>query len=78
MNTLLTAPLNYPCKIKALHIQDQDLLNRLMSFGIRVESVVTPLYHSSKKATIAIQVHRSQVALRSSEAQKIEIYAKDE
>lgn len=73
MKTLMAAPLNKPCIIKTFHADDTKLLSRFLSFGITIGTKVVPLYHSSRHATLALQIQNTQVALRASEAQKIEI-----
>ncbi len=73
MQTLMSAPLNKPCNIKAIHTSDTKLLARFISFGINTGASVIPLHHSSRHATLALQVQGTQIALRESEAKKIEV-----
>ena len=71
--TLLQAKTNAIYQIKKIHTQDTKLLHRFLSFGIIEGAILTPLHHSSRGATLAIQIQNSQIALRESEAEKIEV-----
>jgi Fe2+ transport system protein FeoA len=52
---------------------DDALKQRLSAFGIMRGTQVTVEAFSLKKKTIEIKVHRSHIALRLEEAQKIEV-----
>ena len=71
--TLIEAQINTPYQITAIESQDEDFINRLLSFGIAKGSTTTPLHHSAKKSTLAFRVQKSQVALRECEASKIKV-----
>ena len=56
---------------------DNVLKNRLYSFGIIKGAIVTIEELTLTKSTIEIKINQSKIALRLSEAQKIEVeYAK--
>jgi ferrous iron transport protein A len=59
-------------KIIKLHA-DYDLKQRLISFGIMKEAEVEVLEHSASKNTMEIKVGKMKIALRSKEAELIEV-----
>ncbi len=59
--------------IKKIH-SDDDLKQRLSAFGIMRGTEITVEAFSIKKKTIEIKVHRSHIALRLDEAEKIEVH----
>lgn len=50
-----------------------ELKQRLISFGIMKEAIVEVLEHSPAKSTVEIKVGKMRIALRASEADKIEV-----
>lgn len=61
-------------KLKVLKLDaSSELKQRLISFGIIKETVIEVLEHSPTKSTIEIKVGRTRIALRASEADKIEV-----
>lgn len=68
---LIESTINTPYKVIAIDSNDDKLIARLLSFGITKGSIITPLYFSIKKSTLAISAQQSQIALRYSEASKI-------
>ena len=72
MNTVLTSKKGDKLKIKKLHTTG-DLRQRLISFGIIKGAEVKILGYSANKSTIEIKVAKMTIALRSSEADKIEV-----
>ncbi|QOY54289.1 ferrous iron transport protein A [Candidatus Sulfurimonas marisnigri] len=62
------------CKVKILKLHaDSELKQRFISFGIMKEVVVEVLEHSPAKSTIEIKVGKMRIALRSKEAELIEV-----
>jgi len=72
MNTLLRCQKGDQLKITKLHTTG-DLRQRLISFGIIKGALVEILGYSANKSTIEIRVAKMTIALRSSEADKIEV-----
>ena len=72
MNTLLSYQKNDKLKILKLHTTG-DLRQRLISFGIIKGAKVEILGYSTNKSTIEIKVSKMTIALRASEADKIEV-----
>ncbi|PAF41481.1 FeoA family protein [Helicobacter sp. 11S03491-1] len=62
-----------PYKIKSIHFCDDALRNRFISFGITQDAIVTLLYASTKKSTLAVIINQSQIALRDYEAKHIQV-----
>ena len=58
-------------KVIQIQTQDETLANRLLSLGFTKDSQVFLERFSSNKATLAIQINHSKIALRDSEAQHI-------
>lgn len=58
-------------KVIQIQAQDEALANRLLSLGFTKNSQVFLERFSSNKATLAIQINHSKIALRDSEAQHI-------
>jgi ferrous iron transport protein A len=62
------------CIVKIIKLNaDKELKQRLISFGIMKEATVEVLEHTSAKSTIEIKVGKMRVALRSKEAELIEV-----
>jgi ferrous iron transport protein A len=62
------------CKVKVVKLNaDLELKQRLISFGIMKEATVEVLEYSSAKSTIEIKVGKMRVALRTKEADLIEV-----
>ncbi|MEA1955588.1 MAG: FeoA family protein [Campylobacterota bacterium] len=72
MNTSLTYQKGDKLKIVKLHTTG-DLRQRLISFGIIKGTQVEVLGYSTNKSTIEIKVAKMTIALRSGEAEKIEV-----
>ena len=72
MNTVLTSQKDDKLKIKKLHTTG-DLRQRLISFGIIKGAEIKILGYSTNKSTIEIKVVKMTIALRASEADKIEV-----
>ncbi|DAB30407.1 MAG TPA: iron transporter [Sulfurimonas sp. UBA12504] len=72
MNKLSMCKIGDKVKILKLHA-DYDLKQRLISFGIMKNAEVEVLEHSASKSTIEIKVGKMKIALRSKEAQLIEV-----
>ncbi len=70
--TLNELKLNESAQIVAINC-DNILKNRLYSFGIVKGSIVTIEGLTLTKSTIEIKVNQSKIALRLSEASKIEV-----
>lgn len=58
-------------KVIQIKTPDEALAHRLLSLGITKDSQVFLERFSSNKATLAIQINHSKIALRDSEAQII-------
>ncbi len=58
--------------IVAIHA-DTKLKNRFNSFGLVKGSIVYAEEHSLTKKTMEIRINKTRIALRASEAEKIEI-----
>lgn len=71
--TLLEGEENKTYKISAIMTKDEILKHRLFSLGITKDSLVLVERFSSNKATLAIQINHSKIALRNTEAQCIAI-----
>jgi ferrous iron transport protein A len=62
------------CKVKVLKLNaDSELKQRLISFGIMKEAMIEVLEHAPAKSTIEIKVGKMRIALRSKEAELIEV-----
>ena len=72
MQTLLSYYKGDKLKIVKLHTAG-DLRQRLISFGVIKEAQVEILGYSANKSTIEIKVSKMTIALRASEANKIEV-----
>jgi ferrous iron transport protein A len=72
MNKLSACKIGEKVKIVKLHA-DSDLKQRLISFGIMKEAEVEVLEHSASKSTMEIKVGKMRIALRSKEAELIEV-----
>lgn len=72
MKTLLDCEKTCIVKVVKLNAID-DLKQRLISFGIMKESIVEVLEHAPGKSTIEIKVGKMRIALRSKEAELIEV-----
>jgi len=72
MNTLLTCQKGDKLKIVKLHTTG-DLRQRLISFGVIKGASIEILGYSINKSTIEIRVSKMTIALRSGEADKIEV-----
>ena len=72
MNTLLNYKIGDKLKIVKLHTQG-DLRQRLISFGIIKGVDVEILGFTANKSTMEIKVAKMTIALRSGEADKIEV-----
>jgi ferrous iron transport protein A len=72
MKTLLSCQKGDKLKILKLHTTG-DLRQRLISFGLIKGAKIEILGYSTNKSTIEIKVSKMTIALRSSEADKIEV-----
>ena len=62
------------CIVKVVKLNaDSELRQRLISFGIMKEAVIEILEHAPAKSTIEIKVGKTRIALRSKEAELIEV-----
>lgn len=62
------------CIVKIVKLNtDSELKQRLISFGVMKDTVIEVLEHSLAKSTIEIKVGRTRLALRSKEADMIEV-----
>ena len=62
------------CKVEVTKLNaDSDLKQRLISFGIMKKAIVEVLEYSPSKSTIEIKVGKMRIALRSQEAELIEV-----
>ncbi len=68
---LTECKLHVEYRIVTIESEDENFLNRLLSFGIAKGSIITPLHYSAKKSTLAISIQQSQIALRDCEAKQI-------
>ena len=65
---------NIACKVKVKKLNAQsDLKQRLISFGIMKETIIEVLEHAPAKSTIEVKVGKVRIALRSKEAELIEV-----
>jgi len=72
MKTLLDC--EKTCRVKVLKLNAQnELKQRLISFGIMKEAVIEVLTHAPAKSTIEIKVGKMRIALRAQEAKLIEV-----
>ncbi|WP_027326771.1 FeoA family protein [Helicobacter pametensis] len=69
--TLFDGCENQTYKITAIKTEDEALRHRLFSLGITKDCHIFLERFSSNKATLAIQVNQTKIALRDSEAQHI-------
>ncbi|MEO1953376.1 MAG: FeoA family protein [Campylobacterales bacterium] len=72
MDTILTSQKGDKLQVVKLHTTG-DLRQRLISFGIIKGVSVEVLGYSANKSTIGIKVAKMTIALRASEADKIEV-----
>lgn len=62
------------CKVKVVKLNaPTDLKQRLISFGIMKGTVIEVLEYSPAKSTIEVKVGKMRIALRSKEAELIEV-----
>lgn len=61
-------------KVVKLYAQN-ELKQRLISFGLMKESTVEVLEHTPRKKTIEVKVGKMRLALRAEEAELIEVEA---
>lgn len=62
------------CKVRVTRLNaDSELKQRLISFGIMKEATIEVLEYSPAKSTIEIKVGKMRIALRSQEAELIEV-----
>ena len=73
--TLFEAHENKKYKVITIQTQDEELRDRFLALGITKDTEIFLETFSSNKDTLAIQVHHSKIALRSSEAQHIIVEA---
>ncbi|MCE3047429.1 FeoA family protein [Helicobacter kayseriensis] len=73
--TLFEGCENQTYKITNIQTQDEALKHRFLSLGITKNSQIFLERFSSNKATLAIQVNHTKIALRDSEAQNIFVEA---
>ena len=72
MKTLLDC--KKACRVKVLKLNAQDeLKQRLISFGIMKEATIEVLTHAPAKSTIEVKVGKMRIALRAQEAKLIEV-----
>jgi len=72
MQTLYECKKGTDVKVIKLNV-DKSLKQRLISFGIMKESVITVLEHAPAKSTIEVKVGKMRIALRDQEAKGIEV-----
>ena len=72
MQTLYECEKGTDVKVIKLNV-DKSLKQRLISFGIMKESVITVLEHAPAKSTIEVKVGKMRIALRDQEAKGIEV-----
>lgn len=72
MKTLKDCHKSCLVKVVKLNAKD-DLKQRLISFGIMRETIIEVLEHTTNKSTIEIKVGKMKIALRSQEAELIEV-----
>jgi ferrous iron transport protein A len=61
-------------KVKVVRLNaPTELKQRLISFGIMKEATVEILEHAPRKSTIEVKVGKMRIALRSEEAELIEV-----
>ncbi|ANV97755.1 hypothetical protein BBW65_02585 [Helicobacter enhydrae] len=73
--TLFEGNPNQSYKVCAIHTQDMALKNRLFSMGISKDAKITIDCFTPNKATLAVQVNQTKIALRNTEAQNIIVEA---
>ncbi len=62
------------CKVRVVKLNaPKDLKQRLISFGIMKESIIEILEYAPAKSTIEVKVGKMRIALRSKEAELIEV-----
>lgn len=62
------------CKVRVIKLNaDSDLKQRFISFGIMKEAIVEVLEQTPSKSTIEVKVGKMRIALRSKEAEYIEV-----
>lgn len=72
MKTIYDCKKNEEVEVLKLHAHS-DLKQRFISFGILKGATVKILEHAPSKATIEVRVGKMNIALRSVEAQMIEV-----
>lgn len=72
MNKLSTCKIGDKVKVLKLYA-DSDLKQRLISFGIMKEAEIEVLERSASKSTLEIKVGKMKIALRSKEAELVEV-----
>lgn len=62
------------CKVRILKLNaDTQLKQRLISFGIMKGAEVEVMKHTANKSTVEIKIGNMKIALRDSEAKKIDV-----
>ena len=62
------------CKAKVTKLNaDTALKQRLISFGIMKEAIIEVIEYAPAKSTVKIKVGKTRIALRSEEAELIEV-----
>ncbi len=62
------------CRVRVIKLNaDPELKQRFISFGIMKEAVIEVLEQTPSKSTIEIKIGKMRVALRSKEAEFIEV-----
>jgi ferrous iron transport protein A len=62
------------CKVRVIKLNaDSDLKQRFISFGIMKEAIIEVLEQTPSKSTIEVKVGKMRIALRSKEAEYIEV-----
>ncbi len=65
---------NISCKVRIIKLNaGTELKQRLISFGIMKGSEVEVIKHTASKSTVEVKVGKMKIALRASEAKKIDI-----
>jgi len=65
---------NKSCKIRIVKLNaEHELKQRLISFGIMKGSEIEVMQHTASKSTVEIRVGNMKIALRDSEAKKIDV-----
>lgn len=62
------------CRVRVIKLNaDSDLKQRFISFGIMKEAIIEVLEQTPSKSTIEVKVGKMRIALRSKEAEYIEV-----